>query len=186
MVALVTFHEHETGREVYRIDTSSSPEVTFTQPNQISIAPRYSFAEKTIYYVNFERGIVQGILGCKPGNEPVKDKEFWTFETQDVTPPVVRFIASPALSNSNVTFQWESNEVVTWSCTLTEDASTLELNCSGGFWSGYGLTEGTYLFQAVATDEAGNVAQLSHRFEVDLTPPITAILQKPALVSNQE
>jgi len=136
--------------------------------------------------VNFERGIVQGILGCKPGNEPVKDKEFWTFETQDVTPPVVRFITSPALSNSNVTFQWESNEVVTWSCTLTEDALTLELNCSGGIWSGYGLTEGTYLFQVVATDEAGNVARLSHRFEVDLTPPITAILQKPALVSNRE
>ena len=186
MVALVTFHEHETEREVYRIDTSLSPEVTFTQPNQISITPRYPFAEKTAYYINFGRGIVQGLLGCKPGNEPVKDKEFWTFETRDVTPPVVRFLASPSLSNSNMTFSWESNELVTWSCMLTEGVLTIELNCSGGFWRGYGLTEGTHLFQVEATDEAGNLAQLSHSFEVDLTPPITSILQNPALVSNQE
>ena len=69
MVALITFHELDTEREVYRIDASSSPEVTFKQPNRISITPRHIFAEKTNFYINFERGIVQGYQECNPGNK---------------------------------------------------------------------------------------------------------------------
>ena len=89
VVAFITFHENNTNREVYKIDTSSSSEVTFIQPNEISITPRYVFREETNFYINFERGVVRGVHGCKPGNEPLKDKDYWTFETQDVTPPVL-------------------------------------------------------------------------------------------------
>ena len=186
VVAFITFRESNTNREVYKIDTSSSSEVTFIQPNEISITPRYVFQEETNFYINFERGVVHGIRGCKPGNEPLKDKDFWTFETRDVTPPVLWFIANPSLSNANVTFSWASNEVVTWVCRLMEGAMVLEVNCSEAYWRGYSLTEGMYDLRIEATDEGGNVAQLSHTFEVDLTPPTTSILYNPASLSNQQ
>ena len=186
VVAYISFHEHDTNREVYKIDMSSSSEVTFIQPNRISITPRYFFAEETNFYINFERGVVRGTTGCKPGNEPLTDKNFWTFETRDVTPPVLWFIARPSLSNANVTVLWASNEVVTWACMLMEGATVLEVNCSKAYWQGIDLTEGTYTLQIEATDEGGNMAHLSHTFVVDLTPPTTSILYKPASVSNQQ
>ena len=186
VVAYISFHERDTNREIYKIDTSSSSEVTFIRPNEISITPRYFFAEETNYYINFERGVVRGTTGCKPGNEPLTDKNFWTFETRDVTPAVLWFITRPPLSNANVTFSWVSNEVVTWACMLIEGATVLEVNCSEAYWRGIDLTEGTYTLQIEATDEGGNMAHLSHTFEVDLTPPTTSILYKPASVSNQQ
>ena len=85
-----------------------------------------------------------------------------------------------------MTFSWASNEVVTWACMLIEGATVLEVNCSEAYWRGYGLTEGTYTLRIEATDEGGNMARLSHIFEVDLTPPTTSILYEPASVSNQE
>ena len=85
-----------------------------------------------------------------------------------------------------MTFSWASNEVVTWVCRLIEGATVLEVNCSEAYWRGYSLTEGMYALRIEATDEGGNVAQLSHTFEVDLTPPTTSILYNPTSVSNQE
>ena len=186
VVAFITFHERDTNREVYKIDTSLSSEVTFIQPNRISITPRYYFAEETNFYINFERGVVRGTTGCKLGNEPLTDKSFWTFQTRDISPPVLWFIARPSLSNANVTVIWTSNEIVTWACMLIEGATVLEVNCSEAYWRGIDLTEGTYTLQIEATDEGGNMAQLFHTFVVDLTPPSTSILYKPASVSNQQ
>lgn len=181
----ITFHYYNSGRIVYSIDASRSPEVTIVQPDMLTFTPSFSFDELTRFYITFDRHVVQGLVGCGPGNEPLLDKESWTFVTLDVTPPNVTFLLSPSVTNSNVSLSWESNENATWRCVLELGSVQSVVNCSGGFWMGYGLTEGQYRLQVRATDAAGNTAIVSHAFRVDLTPPITTILDTPDLVSNQ-
>ena len=185
IVSFITFHEFISEEEVYRIDVSLSDEVSFELSNKMLITPSYSFEEKRKFYINLERGVVQGLQECGPGNEPIKDKHFWTFETTDVTPPTITFLKSPSVSNSNISLIWESNENVTWDCTLQRDTIEFMVNCSAAYWSGYDLREGVYHLAINATDEAGNVATVTHTFEVDLTPPTTTLVQKPLPLSNQ-
>ena len=184
--AYITFHEFSTEDRVYRIDASLSQEVTFQNTNEIMITPSYLFEEKQTFYINFERGIVQNPRGCEPGNEPVENKTFWTFETLDVTPPTITFLENPLTSNTNVSFSWESNENVTWQCKLINGTAEFQVSCDEAYWRGYMLDEGLYSLHIKATDEAGNMATAIHTFEVDLTPPATSIVQKPALLSNQQ
>ena len=186
VVAYISFHEFVTENEVYRIDASLSQEVIFEQSNKLSISPNYLFAEKETFYINFERGIVQNPDACGPGNEPVKAKNFWTFETKDVTPPTITFLDILSVTNANVSFSWESNENVTWKCKVVNGTTEYEVGCSEAYWSGYELDEGIYSLNITATDEAGNTATVIHTFEVDLTPPTISILQKPAQLSNQQ
>lgn len=184
--AYISFHEFNAEDRVYRIDTSMSQEVTFRNSNEILITPKYLFAEKQTFFIKFERGIVQNPVGCKPGNEPVNNKTFWTFETMDVTPPAITFLENPLTSNANVSFSWESNENVTWQCKLINGTAEFRVSCDEAYWRGYMLNEGLYDLHVKATDEAGNMATAIHAFEVDLTPPATSIVQKPALLSNQQ
>ena len=48
--------------------------------------------------------------GCSPGNEPTTNKDFWVFETLDVTPPTVDFVSAAERYNENVTVIWSINE----------------------------------------------------------------------------
>ena len=48
--------------------------------------------------------------GCRPGNEPIYSKDFWTFETSDVTPPEINFVNDAERRNENVTVSWGFNE----------------------------------------------------------------------------
>ncbi len=185
-VSYITFHELETESVVYRIDASSSQEVMFEQPNSLSITPGFVFPEKSKLYINFARGVVQGLQGCGPGNEPVTGKDFWTFETMDVTPPTITLLENPSVTNANVSLSWKANENVTWQCILLKDTTELQVSCSGAHWRGYELAEGIYNLQVRATDEAGNMALAVHSFEVDLSPPILSMAQKPALLSNEQ
>ena len=185
MTAFITFHEFFTENLVYSIDASSSQEVRFEDSNELSITPSYIFDEKRMFYVNFGRGVVQGLARCQPGNEPLEDKEFWTFEVMDVTPPSIMFLQNPSVSNSNVTISWYSNENVTWECILVEGSSQSSINCFDAHWTGYNLIEGLHTLQINGTDEAGNMATMVHEFYVDTTPPFVTIIQKPALISNQ-
>ena len=187
IVAYITFNEYTSDEEIYSIDVSQSPEVTFEQPNTISITPSYTFDDQTKFYITFTRGVVQGIEQCRPGNEPISDKNFWTFETVDLTPPVITFLLNPSITNTNVSFAWESNENATWACILVNSADESIVNCSGASWMGYGLSEGEYHLNIRGTDEAGNTAMVIHTFEVDLTPPASAIItSKPHSISNQQ
>ena len=186
VTAYITFHEYNTEEEVYSIDASQSQEVTFEQPNEISITPGFFFTEKTKFYITLEREVVQGLEQCRPGNAPVSDKNFWTFETMDVTPPPISFIENATVTNANVSFSWESNENATWECILMQGTTETAVNCSESYWRGYGLSEGVYYLEVRATDNVGNTATVTHTFEVDLTPPIAVIIEKPRLVSNEE
>ena len=184
--AYITFNVFMLEDEVYSIDVSQSPEVTFEQPNAISITPNYTFADQTKFYIIFARGIVQGLEQCRPGNEPISDKNFWTFETIDLTPPVITFLLNPSITNTNVSFAWESNENATWECVLINGTNEFIVNCSEAYWTGFGLTEGVYHLKINATDESENTATVVHTFEVDSTPPASAtITAKPWLISNQ-
>ena len=184
VVAYITFHDIETEEMVYTIDSSESQEVVFGGSDGISISPIHVFEEKQRFYINLERSVVQGLEGCGPGNEPVKDKYFWTFETMDVTPPIITFLENPVVSNSNVTLSWNSNEIVMWQCRLINDDIKMTVNCSEENWRGYNLKEGSYDLEIIATDEVGNKAGLNHTFHVDLTPPTATIMQKPSMLSN--
>ena len=182
--AFIIFYEVKSEREVYRIDASLSSEVTLNHSEILLIAPHYRFSQMQSFYINFERGVVQGLQGCGPLNEPINNKTFWTFETLDVTPPHIRFLVQPRVSNTNISLSWESNENVTWECSLVVNFVTSSVNCSGANWRGYNLSEGRYELMITATDDTGNVATLAHTFEVDLTPPTVNIVRKPKPLSN--
>ena len=64
-----------------RIDTSSSPEVAFPAIHKLAFTPIYNFTERSTFYITIQRGAVRGTEGCDPGNEPINNKTFWTFET---------------------------------------------------------------------------------------------------------
>ena len=184
VVAFITFHEYSSEEEVYRLDASTSTEATYEYPNILSFAPNFTFAEEKKFYITFDREIVQGLEHCGPGNEPLVDKDFWTFETMDITPPTVIFPENARINNANVSFSWESNENATWECFLKHGVMVSALNCSGGYLRGYGLSEGLYELEIRATDDANNTAIVIHAFEVDFTPPTVTLLRKPDLISN--
>ena len=85
-VALIKFHEFGSKEEVHKIDASLSQEVVFNSSREIIILPNYLFTERNSYYFTFDRGIVQGMEGCGPVNEPAANETFWSFEVMDVTP----------------------------------------------------------------------------------------------------
>ena len=187
ITADIIIYELYSDIEVYRIDASLSPEVTFNASRDVKIMPipNHLFTEKNQYYITIERGAVRGLGGCGPSNEPVMNNNTWTFEVLDETPPAITFINGSTLSDGNITLSWRSNENATWRCHLISGMVTYMVDCSDGEWSGYDLDEGTYGLQINATDDAGNVATLAHIFNVDKTPPSITITQRPLPVSLQ-
>ena len=183
-MSYITFHEADTGVIVHRIDTSSSSEITFEKGDEITIAPNHAFEEKKEFYVNFEQGVAIGLDGCGPGNEPVTERGFWVFATLDVTPPNIRFLVSPRVSNVNISLSWESDEEVTWECNLSTDIQVFEVECSNGFWNGFSLAGGSYELVVSGTDTAGNTGEAVHAFTVDVILPIASITRHPAEFSN--
>ena len=185
IAASVRFFDNTTMQQVYQIDASFSPEISFNN-SEVFISPAFRFPEKAYYFITLDRGIVRGLEGCGPGNEPITDKSFWTFETMDITPPVITFVNNPSRTNENITIDWMSNEEVTWTCVvILFETENSPVNCSQALWNGEDLRGGSYKIEIVATDLAGNAATVSHNFIVDLTPPVAFINQRPALVSNQ-
>ena len=184
--ALITFHEFDTGRVVYEVSALSETEVEFTTNGTgiiaVVVMPNYRFNEETKYYVGFERGVVVGLEGCGPGNEPLTDRNFWTFTTRDITPPSIRFIDAPFVSNVNISVSWSSNEPTSYRCVF----STLEVDCFDGSWSGFNLVEGSYRLEITGTDQANNTAMVIHAFSVDTTPPTVEFTSVPGEVSNRE
>ena len=77
--AFISFYESDSDLEVYRIDASSSSEVTFDNPIQITVKPNFSFAQDTSYYLGFERAIVWRSVECT-GSEPIRNKTYWAFK----------------------------------------------------------------------------------------------------------
>ena len=183
-MSYITFHEADTGVIIHRIDTSSSSEITFEKGDEITIAPNHAFEEKKEFYINFEQGVAIGLDGCGPGNEPVTERGFWVFATLDVTPPNIRFLVSPRVSNVNISLSWESDEEVTWECNLSTDIQVLEVECSNGFWNGFSLAGGSYELVVSGTDTAGNTGEAVHAFTVDVILPIASITRNPAEFSN--
>jgi len=78
--AYIIFYDYNTNQEVYRIDTSSSSEVTF-QVMSMAVVPAFMFKPGNSYYINLQRGVVQSVGACGSGisNEPVAGRTFWTF-----------------------------------------------------------------------------------------------------------
>ena len=175
--AYISFIRKDTDKAVYMIDASISDEVTFEHQNNLLIIPNYSFEGKHEFYIKFDEGVVKTYDGCQAGNEAIMDTKFWTFVTLDVTPPDIyaQFTIQPSISNyGNVSFTWDSNEAVTWQCTMTHDLVEFDVNCSGGSWTGYYLSEGKYMLQIEATDEANNKAVKTHNFSINFPAPIMA------------
>ena len=186
--AFVIIYEFSSNVEIYKIDASLSLEININQNQSaiLKITPTYHFIEKKGYYINFEKDAVRGTEGCGPGNDPVVNRTFWTFEIMDVTPPIITFQANlPLLSNENITVSFSSNENVTWQCNLTNGGFTTVVNCSRAVWEGFNLNGGMFELEVIATDDAGNTARAVHLFEVDLTSPSTTIIQHPASISNR-
>ena len=184
--AYITFHHSDTNVVVHKINTSSFSELTIENETVIVITPNYIFEEKRDYYINLERGAVVGVEECGPGNEPVRDKEVWTFRTRDITPPSITFSNPPSVSNVNISLIWSSNEEVTWRCILYNGITAVILECSAGLWNGFNLQEGTYSLEVSATDLANNNATETHTFTIDATPPIVTFTQVPQKISNIE
>ena len=161
--AFISFYQADTDEQVHKIDTSSSTEVIFAEPNQLSIAPNYFFTEKQKFYVKFEQGIVNDLEGCHTGNEPLQRKDFWTF-ISDLTPPDIDadFTLQPSGNKANIYFSWVSNEPVIWQCEIMHDLMKINASCSEGSWKGFNLPEGKYILKVEATDEAINKAIMSH------------------------
>ena len=183
--AFIRFYELASEEEVYKIDVSLSQEVVFNNSTEMTILPNYVFMERSSYYLNLDRGIVQSMEGCGPVNEPTINETFWSFEVLDVTPPVITFVENPTLSNGTIGLQWNANENVTWACKLTSHDNESIINCSEGRWMGSNLSEGTYELSINATDDAKNMATYVHTFMVDLTAPEVNIFQQPKKLSNQ-
>ena len=76
---------HKSGEVMYQIDTSSSLEVIFNGPS-LTIVPNYTFTKGSVYYINFDEGVVESVEGCHLGNDPVTNETFWTFEVIDLLP----------------------------------------------------------------------------------------------------
>ena len=76
---------YKSGKLVYQINALSSLEVTFNGPN-LTIVPNYVFTEGNIYYIHFDRGIVESVKGCHLGNNPIYSRTFWTFEVINLIP----------------------------------------------------------------------------------------------------
>ena len=186
ITAYITFNEQNSNAEVYRIDSSKSTEVTFVNGNKILIEPSFSFSERKEFYILLRRGVVRGQEACRPGNEPSTNKSYWVFETLDVTPPNIKFVVSPLVSNANIYLAWKSNEAVVWKCKLITGLQQIEVNCSNGSWRGIHLSDGAYQLSVSGTDTAGNMAQAVHMFTIDLNPPIVSIIRKPDIFSNQK
>ena len=186
ITSFITFNEFDTGRVVYQINTSSQAELDFPNETAITVTPNHRFEEQTKYYINLYRGVVVGIEGCGPGNEPFTDREFWTFTTRDITPPRIRLIVRPSVSNANITVSWESNEPVTWKCNFVTAELSIEVDCSDSFWSGFNLKEGLYRLEIEATDLGNNTASEIHAFRVDTTPPTVQFTSVPGEVSNRQ
>ena len=183
--AFIRFFEFISEKEVYKIDASLSQEITFNNSKQIHISPSHSFAEKNMYFINFDRGIMQSMEGCGPVNEAVINKMF-SFEVIDITLPVITPVDPSTISNGTIGLHWKANENVTWECKLTSHNSESIVNCSEGRWTEHSLSEGTYKLTINATDDADNIAVYVHTFTVDLTPPEVNIIQQPRKVSNQK
>ena len=83
--AFITFHKYDTDVVVHRIDTSSFSGVVFANGSMIVLMPDHVFEENREFYINFDRGAVIGVKGCRLGNEPVTGRQFWTFKTHNVT-----------------------------------------------------------------------------------------------------
>ena len=77
--SFILFYESGSDQEIYRIDASSSSEVTFEHPMTITIKPNFMFTQDTSYYLGFERGVVWRYAECK-GSEPVNDQNYWAFK----------------------------------------------------------------------------------------------------------
>ena len=169
--AFIIFYEFISDVEVYRIDTSSSVEVTFSKATEITVKPNYIFTEKSIYYILLNEGIIQGTEGCGLENIAVTNKIFWNFEVIDITPPIIIFTENPKGNNKsgNITIEWKSNEYVTWECYLVAINTILPVNCSNASWSGYDLENGNYTLNITALDTAGNKAFQLHTFVINFT-----------------
>ena len=167
--AFIAFLSAVTDEEIYKIDASTSPELIFKDSNEILISPSYLFTKQKDLYMKFDRGVVKGLDGCQPDNEPIQDKEFWK-SILDTTKPDIHahFIIQTSIRHSNVYFSWLSSEAVTWKCEMVhDDLLETDVNCSEGSWSGRNLPEGNYKLHVEATDKAGNKAVTVHAFSID-------------------
>ena len=189
-VAYITFHDFDTGEQVYRIDTASSSEVSFVSDNLITINPSYTFDEKKEFYINFERGVAVSLEGCKPGNEPVSGSEFWVFETLDTTPPSIHYY-NPYMGNPNITIYWGSYENITCECSLNTTTQQTVVECRNYFlgywyWQGVNVPGGSYQLDVACSDLAGNEAEpIQFFFDIDAVPPTASITTRPNEYSNE-
>lgn len=79
------------------------------------------------------------------------------YSTEDVTPPVLKFLNAPYRSGGDVQITWSANENVTAQCTLQTPAKITALQCNMS-WTGTNLTEGYHSIYVQVTDLAGNTA----------------------------
>ncbi|KAK7073311.1 hypothetical protein SK128_022153 [Halocaridina rubra] len=182
MYAYLIFVNRETNVVLYSVNFFDSSEASFIDSLHIVVQPTFKFPEKTQIYVELERGIVVGLQGCGPVNEPVTDESFWTFVTKDITPPSILSMSFPSRTNRNVTFLWTLDEPAYSFCSL--DGGEPQ-NCSSGEFSANNLSEGYHSFFIQHNDLENNSANTSHIFYVDLTPPNVTFSSVPGNISNE-
>ena len=76
--AFIIFVEQSSDLEVYRIKSSSS-ELSFHKPRQLTIKPNHTFTDAAIYYIKIEKEIVNKKYMCT-GSSAKLDKTSWIFE----------------------------------------------------------------------------------------------------------
>ncbi|MGH9136915.1 MAG: Ig-like domain-containing protein [Acidimicrobiales bacterium] len=103
----------------------------------------------------------------------------------DTTPPETTITSAPAAvtNNATPTFEFSADEAgASFECSLNGAGFA---SCASPHTTGH-LDDGEYVFEVRATDEAGNTdpSPALHAFEVDTTPPETAVTSGPGAVTT--
>ena len=172
-------------KRVYGIDVSSSAEVQYLNNSTLLIRPTHVFSEKMDYYITLDPGVVIGFGGCGPESVPMNGSDLWAFRTRDITPPSVWLSTAPGRSTGEITLSWNVDEPTNITCVLKNGSTPAHQDCPGLSWTGTDLEEGQYTLVITAVDMEGNLANVSHTWVVDTTPPTTLpITQIPGGVSR--
>jgi hypothetical protein len=78
----IKFYDYETRTLVYKVNMKNVTEVEIIGQNIVFYTAQFLEDNKN-YYINFDRGVIQGSLGCELQSEEITGRDFWTFSVKN-------------------------------------------------------------------------------------------------------
>jgi hypothetical protein len=78
----IKFYDYETRTLVYKVNMKNVTEVEILDQNIVFYTAQFLEDNKN-YYINFDRGVIQGSLGCELQSEEITGRDFWTFSVKN-------------------------------------------------------------------------------------------------------